>query len=54
MRPDTFTGCTQAGFGLVFHVNDQMAIAVCQGDEVAFRVDHDLLNEGCCLFQQAA
>ncbi|GAN93410.1 hypothetical protein Gbth_024_109 [Gluconobacter thailandicus F149-1 = NBRC 100600] len=54
MGSDTFSRSAEAGFGLIFDINDQMAIALCQSDEVAFRIDHDLLDECCSLFQQAA
>ncbi|GLQ67658.1 hypothetical protein GCM10007866_01060 [Gluconobacter albidus] len=54
MRPHALTCGAKAGFGLVFDVDYQMAVMVGESDEIAFRINHHLLDEGCRLLQQAS
>jgi hypothetical protein len=49
--PDLLGGKRHGGFRMRGGVDDEVAMGVRQGDEIAFRVDHNLLHPGCALFQ---
>ncbi len=46
-------GAVQRGLGMVGRVDHHMAVTIRQGDEIALRVDHDLLHPGGRLFEQS-
>ena len=54
MFPNPLRRLKQAGLGVGGGFDDEMAITIRQGDEIALRVNDRLLYPGRALFQEAA